>query len=123
MANKKTKKDFYKELYTFVENSTMANKTEMLGFIDHELELLDKKASSKAMTKTQKENEDIKANLVAYLEDVGEPVTITDIIAKADGFGDYTNQKISALMSQLVKAGAVERVEKGKKTYFKAIAD
>lgn len=123
MANKKTKKDYFAEIYSIVEKANVENKVDILGFIDHQVELLEKKSSSKAMTKTQKENEDIKANLVAYLEDVGEPVTITDIIAKADGFGDYTNQKISALMSQLVKAGVVERVEKGKKTYFKAIAD
>jgi hypothetical protein len=123
MANKKTKKDYFAEIYSIVEKANVENKVDILGFIDHQVELLEKKSSSKTMTKTQKENEDIKASIVAYLEDVGEPVTITDIIAKADGFGDYTNQKISALMSQLVKAGAVERVEKGKKTYFKAIAD
>lgn len=123
MAVKKTKKDYFAEIYAIIEKATVENKVEILGFIDHQVELLEKKSSSKTMTKTQKENEDIKASIVACLAEIGEPVTITEFISKADGFGEYTNQKISALMSQLVKAGAVERVEKGKKTYFKAIAD
>jgi hypothetical protein len=122
MANKKTKKDFYKELYTFVENSTMANKTEMLGFIDHELELLDKKASSKAMTKTQKENIGIKETVCNALAEIGEPISITDLIKRSPDLADYSNQKISALLKQLVDGGSVKRVEDGRKTLF-ALAD
>ena len=122
MANKKTKKDFYKELYTFVENSTMANKTEMLGFIDHELELLDKKASSKAMTKTQKENVGLKETIVDALADIGEPISITDLIKRSPDLADYSNQKISALLKQLVDGGSVKRIEDGRKTLF-ALAD
>lgn len=122
MANKKTKKDFYKELYTFVENSTMANKNEMLGFIDHELELLDKKASSKAMTKTQKENIGIKETVCNALAEIGEPISITDLIKRSPDLADYSNQKISALLKQLVDGGSVKRVEDGRKTLF-ALAD
>jgi hypothetical protein len=122
MANKKTKKDFYKELYTFVENSTMANKTEMLGFIDHELELLDKKASSKAMTKTQKENIGIKETVCNALAEIGEPISITDLIKRSPDLADYSNQKISALLKQLVDGGSVKRIEDGRKTLF-ALAD
>lgn len=122
MANKKTKKDFYKELYTFVENSTMANKNEMLGFIDHELELLDKKASSKAMTKTQKENVGLKETIVNALKDIGEPISITDLIKRSVDLADYSNQKISALVKQLVADGLVVRTEDGRKTLF-SVAD
>ena len=118
MANKKTKKDFFKELYAFVDNSTMANKTEMLGFIDHELELLDKKASSKAMTKTQKENVGLKETIVNALEDIGEPISITDLIKRSADLADYSNQKISALVKQLVADGSVVRTEDGRKTLF-----
>jgi tetrahydromethanopterin S-methyltransferase subunit A len=112
MANKKTKKDFFKELYDFVENSTMANKNEVLGFIDHELELLDKKASAKGQTKTQKENVGIKGIIVNALANCEEPITITELIANCEELNGYTNQKISALVKQLVDDGSVVRGEK-----------
>ena len=48
----------------------------------------------------------------------GERYTVTELIKGIETIADYSNQKISALLSQLVKDGKVVRtVEKGK-TYF-----
>ena len=45
MEKKVTKKEMFAKLYALVENSTADNKTDLLGFIDHEVELLEKKSS------------------------------------------------------------------------------
>ena len=52
MANKKTKREFYGELRELVGGNA-----ELVAFIDHELELLDKKSSSKTPTKTQQQKQ------------------------------------------------------------------
>ena len=117
MANKVTKKDNFKTLYSMVENSNVANKMDLLGFIDHEIELLEKKASAKTQTKTQKENIGIKDTIVEIVTQHGEPMTITDMLATEELNG-YTNQKISALCKQLCDSGVLVRVQDKKKTYF-----
>ena len=117
MANKVTKKDNFKTLYEMVENSTMANKTELLGFIDHEIELLEKKASAKTQTKTQKENIGIKDIIVDVLDNAEKPMTVSQMLVNEKLKG-YSNQKISALCKQLVESGLIVRIEDKKNALF-----
>lgn len=118
MANKKTKRDYFNELTNIIENlDNVANKTELLGFIDHEIELLEKKASAKTQTKTQKENIGIKDIIVDVLTENEKPMTISEML-KDERLKEYSNQKISALCTQLVKDGVIVRVEDKKKTTF-----
>ena len=49
--------------------------------------------------------------------------TITQLQEKVEDLKDYSNQKISALVSQLVKANEIDKVVDKKKSYFKALAD
>ena len=117
MANKVTKKDQFRTLYELVENSNVANKTDLLGFIDHEIELLEKKASAKTQTKTQKENIGIKDIIVKVIEDNEKPMTITEMLA-CEELNGFTNQKISALCKQLVESGVLVKSTDKRKTYF-----
>ena len=55
---KMTKKDYFNELKGLV-----ANRQDLVDFIDHEIELLSKKSSRTAPTKTQVENEKIKEDV------------------------------------------------------------
>jgi viroplasmin and RNaseH domain-containing protein len=117
MEKKLTKKEMFAKLYSIVENLELNDKNEILGFIDHEVELLEKKASAKGQTKTQKENVGIKGVIVKVLEDNGNPMTITDMLA-CEELKDYTNQKISALCKQLVDNGDIVKSTDKRKTYF-----
>jgi predicted transcriptional regulator len=45
--------------------------------------------------------------------------TITDLIKTIEDIADYSNQKISNLVGQLVKAGTVVRREEKGRAYFK----
>ena len=68
-------------------------------------------------TKTQKENEGIKADILNFLAD-GEKHTVTEIMAGVPTLAGASNQKASSLVGQLVKNGAVKREEIKRKAYF-----
>lgn len=87
-------------------------------FIAHEVELLTKKNSGeKKPTAQQTANEGIKGAIVSGMES-GKAYTITEVIKSIPDCADLTNQRVSALMRQLVESGAVVRTEDKRKAYF-----
>ena len=92
-----------------------------VAFIDHELELLAKKnASEKKPTAQQVANEGLKAVILNVLTENGGLMTITDIQKSCAELSELSNQRISAIVRQMVGI-TVERVEDKRKAYFKAI--
>ena len=85
-----------------------------IEFLEKRAELHAKKNASRKPTKAQEENEAIKAEILAFLED-GKSYTITEI-QKAMGL--ESNQKTSALVRQLKDNGLVVRSESKGKAYF-----
>ena len=77
-----------------------------------------KRGSSKTPTKTQKENVVIMERIVDALSDVGEPVTVTDLLKHGVEGYELTNQKASALLRKLVEDGKVNKTIEGKKAKF-----
>ena len=118
MEKKLTKKEMFAQVYSVIENSNTTNKLDLLGFIDHELELLEKKSSKVTMTATQKANLEILDTIREVLTEKDEAVTISDLI-KEKPLNAYTNQKISALMKKLVDGGEVEKTSIKKISYFR----
>ena len=120
-TKKLTKKDYFAQLKEIVKDNA-----ELVAFIDHEVELLTRKNSGNSQTKVQKENEVVCEMLVNELAKIAKPITITDLMATSEVVKDYvlengnhlTNQKISALLKQLVDSDVVERIVDKKKTYF-----
>lgn len=110
---KMTKKGMFESLKGYV-----ADNAEMVAFIDHEIELLNRKASKSGQTKTQKENEGIMENILVALEKVGRPVTITELQNENEDMAQYSNQKLSALLKKLNESGKVSKVTDKKKSYF-----
>ena len=91
---------------------------EMGEFIAHEMELLSKKNSAeKKPTAQQTANEGIKTAIVEGMEQ-NRLYTITELIKEIPECADLTNQKMSALVRQLVDSGAVVRTEDKRKAYF-----
>ena len=115
MEKRITKRDYFNELKELVAN---LNREDLVAFINHELELLDKKASNKTPSKTQVENENIKNVILATLIDIAKPSTITDIQTANTDLANLSNQKISALLTQLVNENKVVRTVDKKKAYF-----
>lgn len=122
MENKKMTK---KETINLLIDVLMGNKEveDMQIFIDfliHERELLERKSSNSGQTKTQKENEILKEKIVETLKELNKFSTITEIQEKNTELADLSNQKISALLKQLVDTNVIEKVIEKKKAYFKA---
>ena len=122
MENKKmTKKETINLLIDVLMGNKEVEDTQIfVDFLIHERELLEKKSSNSGQTKTQKENETIKEKIVETLRDLGKYVTITEIQNANVELGAYSNQKISALLKQLVDNKEIEKVIDKKKAYFKA---
>ena len=91
---------------------------DVINFVNHEIELLDRKHSKTSQTKTQKENELIKENIVKVLTKIDRPVTITELQNESAEMEVYSNQKLSALLKQLVQNGIVTKTIDKKKSYF-----
>ena len=116
MANKITKK----EMFTMIKAQVKDN-AEMVAFIDHEIELLDKKSFNKKATKTQEANIGIKSIILAVLEGA-KPMTVTEMQGASAELGELSNQKVSALVRQLVEAGKVVKTIDKKVSRF-SLAD
>ncbi len=117
---KLTKKDYFKMVASVIEKSNVENKAELQGFISHEIELLEKKAQSRGTDNAKtRENNEIVEKIYNALAEINRAVTITELQAEIPEFGEYTNQKISALMKKLVDSNRVVKVVDKKKSYFK----
>jgi hypothetical protein len=118
MEKKITKKDRFVQLLAINE---VAVNEDLVNFIKHEIELLNKKSAKSGSSKTQKENAEIKELLLIELATIGKAVTITEFMKASDYAGEFSNQKISALFKQLVEAGKVEKTTDKGKSYFSAV--
>ena len=111
-----------REMFAAIANvAEVAANEEMMAFINHEIELLDAR-KNKGMTKTQKENEGVKAVIAEVLAESESKKTVTELISD-ERLSGYTNQKISALLRQMVEAGKVVKSIEGKKAYFEVAVE
>ena len=120
MTNERmTKKDWFAEIAKLVEASEVERKEEMLGFIEHEVELLSKKRSS-TNTKKDKENEALCEQIEKALAEIGRPVTITEFMKESTAeVATLSNQKLSALLKKCKEErGTVDKTVEKKKSYF-----
>ena len=118
MTNTKmTKKDYFKALLAIEE--VKAN-DDYVAFINHEIELLEKKNGNRKPTKTQEENENIKEFI---LEVAVQPMTITEIMKaiQPNVKIELTNQKVSALANKLVEDALMIKTTEKRKSYFKTV--
>lgn len=112
MANKKTKREFFGEIREIVKENT-----ELVEFIDHELELLDKKTSAKS-TKVNTEQVELMGKIVNALNKIGRSVTISELQKENAEMAEYSNQKLSAMLKKLVDNKQVTKMINKKKSYF-----
>jgi len=122
IMKKMTKKEMFAEVIAVVERVEVENKAEMLNFLAHEVELLERKSSKSGQTKTQKENVLLMEQLVLALGEMPEPVTISEFQAKSEfEVATLSNQKLSALLKKLVESGKVVKTVEKKKSYFSVV--
>lgn len=110
-----TKRDYYNSL---LKIEAVKSDSNLVDFINHEIELLNKKNSAdKKPTAQQMANEGIRKEILDNMVE-GKQYTITDIIKEIPACADLTNQRVSALMRQLIEDKMVVRTEDKRKAYF-----
>ena len=111
-TTKMTKRDYFTAILTKYP-LTDAEK----AFVEHELELLEKKNSSeKKPTAQQVANEGIKAAIVAGMT-ANRLYTVMEIQKEIPECAELSNQRISALLRQMIGV-SINRTEDKRKAYF-----
>ena len=120
MEKKKvTKRERFAEMLTIPE---IAQNPDYKAFIEHEIELLEKKNSAdRKPTKVQESNERLKAMIITALETAKKACTITEIMKSLPEEFEgnlITNQKISALANRMVDEGKLTKTTDKRKSLF-----
>ena len=113
MANRKTNKEFFAEVIALAQGNE-----ELVAWAEKQIKALEDKAANRKPTKTQKENEGVKDEIVNVLAAFGKPATVTEVLAKGNFPADTSNQKITALLRQLIADGKVVKTVDKKKSFF-----
>lgn len=121
MTKKLTKKDHFNALKAIPE---VAQNEVLMAFIDHEIELLNRKNSTatgeKKLTATQVANEELKTAILEGMT-ANRLYTITELMKEIPECAELTNQKISAIVRQMVKENTVNRIEDKRKALFEKV--
>lgn len=119
-----TKREMFVALTSLValSNLTDEDKAMLTEGLNHEIALLDKKASTpRKPTSTQVENETFKAELLSFLVSADAAKTIKDIQSECATFAELSNQRMSHLLSALIAENKVSKSYVKKTPYYSAI--
>ena len=114
MANKKTQKDFFNEIIEVVKAN---GRDDLVEFCEGRISVLDKKSANRSK-KVNEENEAIKADVLATLENFEVGATVSEIMKANATLSRLSNQKVSAMLRQLVADNKVVKSTDGKKSFF-----
>lgn len=111
-TSKMTKKDYFNAIRAIVIDNE-----ELVSFIDRELELLNRKSSSKRKpTERQVENEGLKNLILETLMKNDTLMSIPELQDNIPELADLKTQRVSALLI------ALRKEKKVKRTYIKKVA-
>ena len=121
MEKKMTKREKFEMLKAIVKDNAM-----LVEFIDHEIELLDKKKSNGNAKANEKMEKSVELVYNALAE-IGKAITVSELISMTDldelknDSGVVSTQKVSAMLKKLKDSGRVVSYTDKKKTYFKIV--
>ena len=118
---KVTKKDRFMEI---IEIATELGREDLIDFCNHEIELLDRKASKSGESKSKKENAELMNALYEELAEIGKAVTISEFMKLSTVVEEkeLSNQKVSSLFTKM-KGEKVDRTVIKGKAYYSAIIE
>ena len=109
-----TKRENYASIREIVEK---LGRTDLVEFVDHEVELLNKKNNApKKPTEKQVENEKLKDVILAEMGN--KPMTVTEMQTNISALADLSNQRVTAIVRQLVEDNSLIRTVVKRKAYF-----
>lgn len=115
-VKKATKKEMFRKLIELAQEN---ERTDLVEFCEHEIELLNKKASTSGQSKTQAENEKIKVIIAEELTRIARAVTVSELQKESTELENFSNQKLSALLKQMFENDkTVTKIIDKKKSLF-----
>lgn len=114
---KPTKRDNFNALLAI---PAVAANAELVAFINHEVELLDKKnATERKPTPKQTENAGFKADILDWMT-AGEQYLSADIAKGVPSIVEagISGNRVTAMLTQLVNDGAIVRTVDKRKSYY-----
>ena len=123
MANKLKVAEKFSAIKTMLNGEKVENFSieQAVEFINERIAMVEKKSAQggeRKPTKTQLENEVVKERILTALATAGEPTTVGGLQKVSAEMAEFSNQKISALLTQLVTAKLVVRTEVKGRAYF-----
>ena len=109
MTEKKlTKKD---KFFMLLELDEVQENPILKDFCNSEIELWNRKNSSRKVNKNSEENDFLKAEMMkAFTKEPDRLFTATEIWKTLPNWSDYSNQRISALLKQLKEEGKIKKI-------------
>lgn len=114
MTNSKmTKRDYFNRILSYAHD-------EDIEFLQHELELLDRKNSAERKpTAKQVENASFKQDILNWMT-VGEQYVVADIVKGVPSIVEagISANRVTAMMTQLVAEGSIVKTVDKRKSYY-----
>ena len=121
MTNTKvTKRDV---INAMLANEVIKSNPDWVAYLKNEVELLDKKTAYRQGKAAEKQaiNAELKASVIASLTDKGQ--TVTEIYSNGDFSADTSPQRITYILTQLIKDGIAEKVVEKRKSFYKIASE
>lgn len=118
-----TSKTTYKTAVEYAVKNLTDAPADVIEKLEALVTSLEKKSGAERKpTATQVANEGYKAAIAEFLATVDKPQTVTDILKGVPALEGFSNQKVSALMSQMKDAGTVIKTSDKRRSYFELAA-
>ena len=119
---KKTNREMFVMLLNVIANAEMSetDRTEMTDFVNGRIEQLDKKANtiSKADKAKAELNTKIAQLIIDGLTELDKPVKISELIKGYEPLNEYSTQKLTPIITNLVDNGKVEKAKVKRETLY-----
>ena len=119
-SRKPTKRDRFNRLFTIVQEGSFEDADDLMAFIEHEIDLLDKKNSAERKpTAKQVENEGFKSDILAWMEQ-GKSYSVADIVKGVPSVvaSGISANRVTALLTQMRESGVIVRTEDKRKAFY-----
>lgn len=117
MANKPTKKEQFEKILPYIKDNA-----ELVKFINHEIELVTKKNTSKSTKQTERQLEN--AGLMETIYEgmqADKQYTVSDLISEIPALNGMNTQRVVPMLKKMRENVLVSRSESGGKAYFTKI--
>lgn len=121
MEKKITKREMFEQIKAVVLTAEVENVEQLVAFIEHEVELLNKKSASKSKAEIEKANANVELTQIVreVLANSSVAMTVSEVMKANEILSELSNQKVSYLVRVLVENKEVIKIVDKGKSYFK----